>query len=402
VRLEATVRVFIPKEQRLGEQRVACLPDVAAKIAKLGYQVVIESDAGAAAFASDADYAAVGAEVVDDAAVPAAMASAEVVASVRPLDPSLAAHLRDGAITISFLSPASDTATIAAVAERGATALSFDLIPRISRAQSMDALTSQALVAGYRAAEVGAARLPRFFPLFMTAAGTIPPAKVLVLGAGVAGLQAIATAKRLGAVVSAYDVRPSSADEVKSMGGKFISLDLETVAGAGGYAREMTEDRAKRQQELLTPYVAESDVVITTAAVPGRRAPLLVTKEMVDTMRPGSVVVDLAAETGGNVQGSQPGEEIVTEGRVRIWGAKDVPSSMPVHASQLYAMNVLAVLGLITSEGAVALDPTDEIIDGCAVVLQGTVRHPAAVEALGLTPAAEATEEMPAAPQEGN
>ena len=249
----------------------------------------------------------------------------------------------------------------------------------------MDALTSQALVSGYRAAEIAASRLPRFFPLFMTAAGTIPPAKVVVLGAGVAGLQAIATAKRLGAVVSAYDVRPASADEVKSMGGKFITLDLEAVAGSGGYARELSEDRAKRQQELLTPYIAGSDVVITTAAVPGRQAPRLVTAEMVAAMAPGSVVVDLAAETGGNVEGSRPGEEIVTEGRVTIWGAKDVPSSMPVHASQLYAMNVLAVLGLITKDGELALDPSDEIIEGCAVVLNGTVRHPAAIEALGVS-----------------
>ena len=388
------MRLFVPRENRPGEQRVACLPEVAAKISQLGYEVAVESGAGQAAFADDAAYVDAGATIVAADDVAAAVAEAAVVASVRPLDPAVAAHLREGAITISFLSPGTDTGTIGAVADRGGTALSFDLLPRISRAQSMDALTSQALVAGYRATEVAAARLPRFFPLFMTAAGTIPPAKVLVLGAGVAGLQAIATAKRLGAVVSAYDVRPASADEVKSMGGKFINLDLESVAGSGGYAREMTEDRAKRQQELLTPYIAESDVVITTAAIPGRRAPLLVTEEMVHTMRPGSVVVDLAAETGGNVAGSQPGEAIVTEGLVTIWGARDVPSSMPVHASQLYSMNVLAVLGLITADGAVALDPTDEIIEGCAVVLEGAVRHPAAVEALGLSP------EQPA--EEGN
>lgn len=383
------MRVFIPKERRPGEQRVACLPDVAAKAIKLGYEVSVESGAGAAAFAADADYEAAGATICPTEAVGSALAEADVVATVRPLDPALAEQLKPGAITISFLSPASDAETVGALAGRQATGLSFDLLPRISRAQSMDALTSQALVAGYRAAEVGAARLPKFFPLFMTAAGTIPPAKVLVLGAGVAGLQAIATAKRLGAVVSAYDVRPASADEVKSMGGKFINLELETVAGSGGYAREMSQDRAKRQQELLTPYVAESDVVITTAAVPGRRAPLLVSAEMVAQMKPGSVVVDLAAETGGNVEGSRPGEEVVTANRVTIWGAQDVPSSMPVHASQLYGMNVLAVLGLITAEGALALDPSDEIIEGCAIVLQGEVRHPAAREALGMDPVTE-------------
>ncbi len=240
----------------------------------------------------------------------------------------------------------------------------------------MDALTSQALVTGYRASLVAAALAPKFFPLFMTAAGTIPPAKVVVLGAGVAGLQAIATAKRLGAIVSAYDVRAASADEVKSMGATFITLELEALEAGGGYAREMTEDRAARQRELLTPYITESDVVITTAAVPGRRAPLLVTADMVATMAPGSVVVDLAAETGGNVEGVEPG---VTQDRdgVRVWGAKDAASAMPVHASKLFAMNVVALLGLVAKDGELVLDPEDEIIDGCAVVLNGEIRKEA-------------------------
>ncbi len=399
------MRVFIPKEQRPGEQRVACLPDVAAKIGKLGYEVAVESGAGMAAYADDAAYEEAGASIVTAADVPDALARADVVATVRPLDPDHAAHLHDGAITISFLSPGADTATIAAVADRGGTALSFDLLPRISRAQSMDALTSQALVAGYRAAEVGAGLLPRFFPMFMTAAGTIPPAKVLVLGAGVAGLQAIATAKRLGAVVSAYDVRPASADEVKSMGGKFITLDLETVAGSGGYAREMSEERAKRQQELLTPYVAGADVLITTAAVPGRRAPLLVTSEMVDAMRPGSVVVDLAAETGGNVEGSvpgrrgpdrRPGDDLGRQGRAeldaraRLAALRDERPGRP---------------GTHHDRQRARARSHDEIIEGCAVVLNGTVRHPAAIEALGLTPTTDATEELHPAPRasdEGN
>jgi NAD(P) transhydrogenase subunit alpha len=367
------VRVFVPKERRPGERRVACLPEVAEKIISRGIEVAVESGAGAAAYAPDSAYTEVGADIVPTEMVGRALGAVDVVATVRPLDPELAAHLRPGAVTISFLSPAADAATVAAVAASGATALSFDLLPRISRAQAMDALT-------------------------------IPPAKVLVLGAGVAGLQAIATAKRLGAVVSAYDVRPASADEVKSMGGKFITLDLEAVAGAGGYAREMTADRAARQQELLAPYIAASDVVITTAAVPGRRAPLLVTADMVAGMRPGSVVVDLAAESGGNVAGSRPGEEVVTEGQVLIWGAQDVASSMPVHASQLLAMNVLAVLDLISTDGAMALDPADEIIDGCAVVLAGTVRNAAAREALGLdeSPDGAATAALPAVPAEGN
>ncbi len=237
----------------------------------------------------------------------------------------------------------------------------MELVPRISRAQSMDALTSQALVAGYRCALVAAQRLPRFFPLFMTAAGTVAPAKVLVLGAGVAGLQAIATARRLGAVVQAYDVRAASADEVRSMGATFIELDLEALEGAGGYAREMTDDRAARQRELLTPYLAESDAVITTAAVPGRKAPLLVTADMVAAMRPGSVVVDLAAESGGNCELSRPGEDVDHNG-VLVWGAKDLASSMPVHASQLYARNVSNLLLLMTHEGEVVPDFDDEIV----------------------------------------
>jgi NAD(P) transhydrogenase subunit alpha len=296
-----------------------------------------------------------------------------VVASVRPLDPAHAELLDRGAVAVSFLQPAASQDTLAVVAARGATALSFDLLPRISRAQSMDALTSQALVTGYRASLVAAALAPKFFPLFMTAAGTIPPAKVLVLGAGVAGLQAIATAKRLGAVVSAYDVRAASADEVRSMGATFVTLELEALEAGGGYAREMTEDRAAKQRELLTPYITASDVLITTAAVPGRRAPLLVTEAMVATMAPGSVVVDLAAETGGNVEGAEPG---VTQDRagVRVWGAKDTASTMPVHASKLFAMNVVALLGLVVKDGELVMDPDDEIIDGCAVVLNGEIR----------------------------
>ena len=247
----------------------------------------------------------------------------------------------------------------------------------------MDALTSQALVGGYRAGLVAAELLPRFFPLLMTAAGTIQPARVVVLGAGVAGLQAIATAKRLGAVVSAYDVRPSSADEVRSMGATFISLDLESLEGAGGYAREMTEDRAARQRDLLAPHIADADVVITTAAVPGRPAPLLVTAAMVQAMRNGSVVVDLAAESGGNVEGSIAGQVVAIGGAV-VWGAKDVPSQMPVHASQLYSANVVAVLKLLTRESAIVLDTDDEIVDSALIVHEGTVRDDALRSELGI------------------
>ena len=261
-----------------------------------------------------------------------------------------------------------------ALAAAGATALSLGSVPRISRAQSMDALTSQALCAGYKAALVAAELSPRFFPLLMTAAGTVTPANVLVLGAGVAGLQAIATARRLGAVVSAYDVRPSSADEVRSMGATFIELELEALEGAGGYAREMTEERAAKQRELLTPYIAKSHVLITTAAVPGRPAPRLVTKEMYSSMAEGSVIVDLAAESGGNVEGSKPGEIVNVSGGIKIWGGKDVPSQLPYHASYLYSRNVVNLLLLITKEGVVTPDFADEIIDAAALTHDGAKR----------------------------
>lgn len=370
------MRLFVPSETRHGERRVALVPDTVAKLAALGLEVSIESGAGCHAYASDEDYVASGAAIVAPAEVAAAFASADIVATVRPLDVDRAQLLKAGAAAVSFLQVSADAETISAVAASGASALSFDLVPRISRAQSMDALTSQALVTGYRSALIAAERLPKFFPLFMTAAGTIPPARVLVLGAGVAGLQAIATAKRLGAVVSGYDVRAASADEVRSMGAHFVELELEALEAGGGYAREMTEERAARQRELLTPYISESDVLITTAAVPGRAAPRLVTAEMLTGMKAGSVVVDLAAETGGNVEGSVPGEE-VSVGGVRIWGAKDLASQMPVHASRLYAMNVVALLSLAVKEGQLNLDPADEVFDGCAVVLNGAIRKEA-------------------------
>lgn len=373
------VKIFVPKEVAPGERRVAMVPSVVRKFTQNGFDVVVEAGAGGHAYFSDAEFVEAGATIAAD--FDSGASSAHVVASVRPLG-ERATRLSPGSVAISFLSPAQDTQTVAGVVQAGASLLSFDLVPRISRAQSMDALTSQALVTGYRASLVAAELLPAFFPLFMTAAGTIQPAKVLVLGAGVAGLQAIATAKRLGAKVSAYDVRPASADEVKSMGATFITLDLDALEGSGGYAREMSEDRAARQRELLTPHITASDVVVTTAAVPGRAAPLLVTKEMVQTMRPGSVVVDLAAETGGNVEGSQPGE-IVDIGQVRVWGAKDAASSMPVHASQLYAMNVLALSALLIAESTITVNLDDEILDGCAVVVNGEIRNQVAREALG-------------------
>ena len=368
--------VAVPREIRDGELRVALVPDIINKLTRLGLDVAIESGAGLGAQANDDAYQAAGAQIVSGDV----LKNADVVLSVTALTPAQIATLKKGAITISFLSIVNQRESVEAAVKAGVTAFSLELVPRISRAQSMDALTSQALCAGYRAALVGAELSPRFFPMLMTAAGTVTPAQVLVLGAGVAGLQAIATARRLGAVVSAYDVRPSSADEVKSMGATFIELELESLEGAGGYAREMTEERAAKQRELLTPYIAKSHVVITTAAVPGRTAPRLMTAAMIDSMQEGTVIVDLAAETGGNAEGSKPGEIVTTAKGVRIWGGKDVPSQLSFHASSLYSRNVVNLLTLLAkpsvegSELAFDINFDDEIIDGSAVTHAGVDR----------------------------
>ena len=376
------MRVAVPREIRDGEKRVALVPDIINKLTKLGYDVVIESGAGVHAQATDELFTAAGATVKSGNVI----SDADVVLCVTSLTPAQISSLKKGAVTISFLSPVTAVDSIDAAVTAGVTAFSLELVPRISRAQSMDALTSQALCAGYRAALVGAELSPRFFPMLMTAAGTVTPAQVLVLGAGVAGLQAIATARRLGAVVSAYDVRPSSADEVKSMGAAFIDLELEALEGAGGYAREMTEERAAKQRELLTPYIAKSHLVITTAAVPGRAAPRLMTAAMIDAMEPGTIIVDLAAETGGNAEGSKPGEIVTTAKGVQIWGGKDVPSQLPFHASSLYSRNVVNLLTLMTSAAkdgekvALNIDFTDEIIDKSALTHAGAKHTPGASE----------------------
>jgi NAD(P) transhydrogenase subunit alpha len=372
------MRISVAKEIRPGEARVALVPDIISKLTKAGLDVVIESGAGVLAGFTDGEYTAAGATVKNGDV----LSDADVVASVTALSPEQMKSLKKGALTISFLSPTTSVDSVEAAARAGVTSLSLELVPRISRAQSMDALTSQALCAGYRASLVAAELSPRFFPLLMTAAGTVTPAQVVVLGAGVAGLQAIATAKRLGAVVSAYDVRASSADEVKSMGAKFITLELEALEGAGGYAREMTEERAAKQRELLTPYLAAADVVITTAAVPGRAAPRLVTGPMVGAMKSGAVIVDLAAETGGNVEGSKPGETVTTSNGVVIWGGKDVPSQLPFHASMLFSRNVVNLLLLMTKSvdgkptGDVVPDFSDEIIDAATLTFNGARRTP--------------------------
>jgi len=371
------MRVAVAKEIRAGEKRVALVPDIISKLTKAGLDVVIESNAGFASEYSDQQFNDAGAQVKSGDV----LVGADVVLSVQPLTPAQIKTLKKGCITISFLSATTAAESIEAAVSAGVTAISLEMVPRISRAQSMDALTSQALCAGYKAALIAAELSPKFFPLLMTAAGTITPAKVVVLGAGVAGLQAIATAKRLGAVVSAYDVRPASADEVKSMGAKFITLELEALEGAGGYAREMTQERANKQRELLTPYIAAADVLITTAAVPGRTAPILVTAQMVSQMAPGSVVVDLASESGGNVEGSVAGEIITKQNGVKIWGAKDVPSQLPFHASMLFSRNVVNLLLLMSKtvdgkpNGLIEPDFSDEIIDSATLTHNGAKRE---------------------------
>ncbi|MGF1645546.1 MAG: NAD(P) transhydrogenase subunit alpha [Kineosporiaceae bacterium] len=382
--MPATVAVLA--ETAPGERRVALVPSSVATLTAAGLAVTVQAGAGAAGLAMSPDaadeaYREAGATVVPEID----LSAVDVLAHVRPLTWEPIAGLRPGAVTVGFCSPATQLAEVRALAASGVTALALELVPRISRAQSMDALTSQAFVAGYRAALLAATHLPRFLPLAMTAAGTVPPARVLVLGAGVAGLQAIATARRLGAVVSAYDVRAASADEVRSVGATFVDLDLDALEGAGGYAREMTEGRAARQRELLAPHVAAADALITTAAVPGRRAPLLVTAAMVAGMRPGSVVVDLAAESGGNVEGVVAGSErdvAVTGGTVRLVGMADAPSGVPVDASRLFSGNVTALLGLVTADGEVRLDLDDEVVAGACLTHSGEVRHAATARLL--------------------
>ena len=310
------------------------------------------------------------------------LAGADLVVSVQPINLSTARQLGEGAVTVFFLPTAEEGPLVRRLRERRITSFSMDLVPRTARAQPMDAMSSQSMVAGYRGAIVAAERLQRFFPSFMTAAGTVRPATVLVLGAGVAGLQAIATVRRLGAVVEAYDVRESSAEEVASVGAKFVQLDLPPLAGAGGYAREMTEERATRQRELLAPHVAAADVVITTAAVPGRTAPVLVTTDMVAGMRAGSVVVDLAADQGGNVEGSIPGHEVMVGG-VLVWGGSNVPSQLPRPASELYGHNVVNLLLLMVRVGALHLDFGDDILSAACVTHAGEVVHRPTLELLG-------------------
>lgn len=372
------MKLAVPTETRAGERRVALIPEVAGRLVKAGVQVAVQAGAGGAAHFPDASYGDQGATIGELASV---LDGAALVTRVQAPTPEDVERFNEGVSVVSFFQPTSQLDVVGALVSRRATAFSLDLLPRISRAQSMDALSSQATVSGYLAALAAAQRLPKFFPMFMTAAGTVPPAKVLVLGAGVAGLQAIATARRLGAQVRAYDVRAAAMEEVQSLGAAFVELELESQEGSGGYAREQSEEFLAHQRELIGNEVAAADAVITTAAVPGRKAPVLVTTSMVEAMAEASVVVDLAADGGGNCELSRPGEEVVHQGVV-VYGMTNPPSGMPTHASFLYARNVFNFLTPMLAEGELRPDFDDEIVAGTCVVREGKVVHEPTAELL--------------------
>jgi NAD(P) transhydrogenase subunit alpha len=363
------MKLAVAKESVAGENRVALVPDVIPALSKLGIQVLVQKGAGDGAFHADAEYEKAGALVSDKA-----VSEGDIVVKVQKPTGAEVIGLREGAVLISFLHAASNKELVAQLAGRKITAFGMEAIPRISRAQKMDALSSQASIAGYKAVLLAAASLGKYFPMLMTAAGTITPSKVLVLGAGVAGLQAIATARRLGAVVWGYDVRAVVKEQVESLGAKFLEFDIGVTdaEGKGGYAKELTPEQKQKQQELLGEKTREFDVVITTALIPGRPAPRLITKETVAGMKPGSVIVDLAAETGGNCELTEPGKDVVKHG-VTIIGHTNVPSTMPVHASQLYARNMLELLKLLVKDGKLNLDFNDEIIKEACVTHEGKV-----------------------------
>jgi H+-translocating NAD(P) transhydrogenase subunit alpha len=374
------MKLGVPNQAAQGEKRVSLVPETAKKLAAKGVETVVESGAGELSHIPDAAYTEAGATVgsADDAW------GAEVVAVVRAPGAEEIARLERGAVLIGFLGPLTNPDTTQALANQGVTAFAVEAIPRISRAQAMDALSSQASIGGYRAVLLAALEMGRFFPMLTTAAGTIKPASVLVLGAGVAGLQAIATARRLGAVVTAFDVREAVREQVESLGARFLELDLQADAeGEGGYAKELAEDAAKRQQDALAEAIGRFDVVITTAQVPGRRAPLLVTAQAVENMKPGSVIVDMAGDSGGNCELTEPGETVVKHD-VTIASPLNLPGDMPDHASQLYSRNVSSLLELmIGDEGALKLDFEDAVIAGACITRDGEIVHEGAKQAVG-------------------
>jgi H+-translocating NAD(P) transhydrogenase subunit alpha len=379
------MRIGVPKETAAGEHRVGLVPEVVRGFCGDGHEVVVQAGAGAGAMIPDEAYVEAGATLAADAADPL---GAQLVVKVAPPNAEEIARLGADSVLIAFLAPLTNGDGIRAIAETGATSFALEAVPRISRAQSMDALSSQANISGYRSALIGAQELGRYYPMLMTAAGTIRPATVLVLGAGVAGLQAIATARRLGAVVQGFDVRAAVKEQVESLGAKFLEFDLGgDLEGAGGYAQELTPEQQQRQQELMAEAIGKCDVVITTALVPGRRAPILVTEAAVKLMKPGSVIVDLAGEAGGNCELSEPGETVVRH-HVKICAPLNVPSTMAEHASQLYARNIKSLLGLMISEdGELSLDFDDEVIAGACITRGGEIVHEGAKAAAAATAA---------------
>jgi H+-translocating NAD(P) transhydrogenase subunit alpha len=369
------MNLSVPKEVAEGETRVATVPEVVQRLGRADVKVTIESGAGESAYQLDEAYTEAGAELGDGY-------GGDVVAKVAPPSAEEIGRLGGRSVLVGFLQPLTAGDTVRALAEAGVTSFAMEAIPRITRAQSMDALSSQATVGGYRGAMIAAQELPRFFPMLTTAAGTVRPAKVLVLGAGVAGLQAIATARRLGAIVQAFDVRSAVKEQIESLGARFLELDmgLEDAEASGGYARQLTDEEQQRQRELLAVEIGKMDAVISTAAVPGRRAPLLVTAQAVKNMKPGSVIVDLAAETGGNCELTEPGQTVVKED-VKIAGPINLPASMPDHASSLYARNVQSLIELMVDEGELKLDFEDEVIKGACITREGEIVHEGAKKA---------------------
>jgi NAD(P) transhydrogenase subunit alpha len=368
--------IFVPKESQTGESRVAATPDSVRRLIKLGVAVQVESGAGAGSLVSDEAFRESGATIVTDAA--AAYRSADMVVRLNPPSPEEAARMREKVTLVSFVYPGTNTALFDTLRERKATVLAMESVPRITRAQKMDALSSQANLSGYKAVLQAADALPRIFPMLMTAAGTIQPSRVVVLGAGVAGLQAIATAKRLGAIVEVSDVRPAVKEQVESLGAKYIEVPTdESMEGSGGYAKEQSEEFLRRQREIVRKKIVEADVVISTAAIPGKPAPRLIPADMVADMRPGSVIVDLAVETGGNCELSEPGKTVVKHG-VTIIGFERVPSLVPVNASEVYARNVVNLLADLVKDGQLQLDTSDEVVDATMILHEGVPRGAAA------------------------
>ncbi len=375
------MRIAVPVEQQPGEARVALVPESVKKLTATGVEVGVEPGAGERAGYPDDDYKAAGASIMDRATL---LRGTDLLVCVNRPEPADFANLKAGAVIVGFLKPLDEPAALEPIIGRQLSAFAMELVPRITRAQSMDALSSMATVAGYKAVIMAADRLPRMFPLLMTAAGTVPPAKVLVLGAGVAGLQAIATARRLGSVVEAYDVRAAAGQDVKSLGAKFLEVDLGGIEtqDAGGYAKELSPEALKLGRDMVTKRAAQSDVIIATAQIPGRKAPLMLTEEAVNSMRPGTIIIDLAAPTGGNCAYTQPGQEVNHNG-VTILGPLNVPATVPGHASQLYSRNITTFLGLINDKGNLKIDIGDEILKGACVAFQGGNVHPKVAAALG-------------------